>query len=498
MESFGSSGGGGRGSLGTGGGVEGGGESCLHGCWPCAFPFNDERHATHTSLEQVRTEEVVAPLLAAAQAPPQLLPRLQHECHTAYLRAALEGAMGAECSGYDSSRVWLVYWCLQALDLLGQAHGGKGMVATLERCTDFLGRCQHPEGGFGGGPGQQAHAASTYAAVGACLIIGTPRALALTHRPNLAAFFARLKRAVLPLGATAAAACAFAVTADAAAHGEHDTRGTYTVLAAAAAMGILTPALTEGCREFLVACQSPEGGFGGEAGNEAHGGYTYCALAALAVVEQAGSGGASGSGASAGAAARLAAQGVDVGALWRWLAQRQLACEGGFSGRTNKLVDVCYSFWIGAACALAGMGGSSSSSSSSSSGEGEGGAAPAPLALAQQLYILAAAQRASTGGGGGGKGGFRDKPSKPVDHYHTCYALAGLSVVVWEEGMGGGEEAREALRGMLAPTDCVFNVRPERLLAAKLFFSTGSAADAAAAAAGGGEAGDGEAGGAEN
>lgn len=31
--------------------------------------------------------------------------------------------------------------------------------------------------------------------------------------------------------------------------------------------------------------------------------------------------------------------------LQRWLAQRQMRFEGGFQGRTNKLVDGCYSFW---------------------------------------------------------------------------------------------------------------------------------------------------------
>lgn len=30
-----------------------------------------------------------------------------------------------------------------------------------------------------------------------------------------------------------------------------------------------------------------------------------------------------------------------------WLSARQYAPEGGFSGRTNKLVDGCYSTWVG-------------------------------------------------------------------------------------------------------------------------------------------------------
>ena len=34
--------------------------------------------------------------------------------------------------------------------------------------------CQHPEGGFGGGPGQFAHLLPTYAAVSALAVVGRP------------------------------------------------------------------------------------------------------------------------------------------------------------------------------------------------------------------------------------------------------------------------------------------------------------------------------------
>lgn len=33
----------------------------------------------------------------------------------------------------------------------------------------------------------------------------------------------------------------------------------------------------------------------------------------------------------------------------RWTINRQMRFEGGFQGRTNKLVDGCYSFWQGGA-----------------------------------------------------------------------------------------------------------------------------------------------------
>ena len=71
-----------------------------------------------------------------------------------------------------------------------------------------------------------------------------------------------------------------------------------------------------------------QGGLGGEPGNEAHGGYTYCGVAALALL------------------GRLDA--LDVAAVAAAASQRQAWLEGGFSGRSNKLADGCYSFWQGA------------------------------------------------------------------------------------------------------------------------------------------------------
>jgi len=86
--------------------------------------------------------------------------------------------------------------------------------------------------------------------------------------------------------------------------------------------------LFENTTDWIVSCQSYEGGFGGAPDLEAHGGYTYCGIAALALLD--------------------AADKCDVEHLLRWCVMRQMPYEGGFQGRTNKLVDGCYSFWVGA------------------------------------------------------------------------------------------------------------------------------------------------------
>ena len=59
--------------------------------------------------------------------------------------------------------------------------------------ADFLRRCQHPEGGFCGGPGQLPHLAPTYAAVNALCTIGTDEALAVIDRTTLAHFIRRMR-----------------------------------------------------------------------------------------------------------------------------------------------------------------------------------------------------------------------------------------------------------------------------------------------------------------
>uniref|UniRef100_UPI00358FF226 protein farnesyltransferase subunit beta-like isoform X8 n=1 Tax=Myxine glutinosa TaxID=7769 RepID=UPI00358FF226 len=72
-------------------------------------------------------------------------------------------------------------------------------------------------------------------------------------------------------------------------------------------------------------CQNWEGGLDGVPGMEAHGGYTFCGLAAMILFGK----------------ARM----LDLSRLLRWAVNRQMRFEGGFQGRTNKLVDGCYSFW---------------------------------------------------------------------------------------------------------------------------------------------------------
>lgn len=144
-------------------------------------------------------------------------------------------------------------------------------------------------------------------------------------------------------------------------HSEVDVRGIYCLLVVATLLDILTPELVAGTPEFVASCQTYEGGFScasypaydpsnperiftsgpRPALGEAHGGYTFCALASWIMLQP---------------YIELSSSkpSINLRSLTRWLVNMQgTETElGGFKGRTNKLVDGCYSWWCGGSFAL--------------------------------------------------------------------------------------------------------------------------------------------------
>ncbi|KAG0564595.1 hypothetical protein KC19_8G123800 [Ceratodon purpureus] len=178
------------------------------------------------------------------------------------------------------------------------------------RTIDFLSRCQDPDGGYGGGPGQMAHLATTYAAVNSLVTIGGAKALASINRDKVLSFLLRMKQ---PDGG-------FTMHEG----GEVDVRGCYTAISVAHILDITVPEIVNNVADYILRCQTYEGGIGGEPGAEAHGGYTFCGLAALALINK--------------------VDVINLLDLVNWVVFCQGKVEGGFRGRTNKLVDGCYSF----------------------------------------------------------------------------------------------------------------------------------------------------------
>ncbi|KAA8492234.1 Protein farnesyltransferase subunit beta [Porphyridium purpureum] len=340
--------------------------------------------------------------------------------HVEFLTRAAYGTLSADYVALDASQPWLCYWILHALNLLGQLDetenesdkikkAKRAFVARLTQCRALGGR------GFGGGPGQMPHVAPTFAALCALVTIGDEQALGIIDRRAIYTWLVTLKNTQTG---------AFRVCA----YGEEDVRATYCALAVARLLNILDDALAKGCEDFISSLVSFDGGMGGEPGNEAHGGYTYCALAARCLL---GSSLPSGSDTESSQFMRLA----------HWTASRHAEMEGGFSGRTNKLVDSCYAFWLGACCPILGVPFCGDS---------------------LERYVLNYGQDET--------GGLRDKPFMYPDFYHTCYALSGLSIAQHYGYHRARHADSQAHVAQLKKTHPVINVSIDKLEAAWLYF----------------------------
>ncbi|KZF19217.1 hypothetical protein L228DRAFT_271467 [Xylona heveae TC161] len=358
---------------------------------------------TETSQLQNRTIQECLPLLAAAERAaggaifdfnPYGLPRLDRERHVAFL----QGSLGRLPSGFvaaDASRPWMVYWALTCLYLLGQdlAQYREEVIATLTPM-------QNPDGGFGGGHGHYSHVAPSYAAVLSLVMVGGDEALNLIDRKAMWRWLGDLKQRD----------GGFQVCVG----GEEDVRGAYCSMVIASLLNLPlelpstssakqndSDTLITGLREYLARCQTFEGGIADSPDNEAHGAFAFCALACLCLMDD---------------PQKIINETLDVPRLISWLSSRQHAPEGGFAGRTNKLVDGCYSHWAGGCWPLiqAALDGPMPF---------DGPVAPTVGTIYSRegltRYILCCCQ--------GKRGGLRDKPSKHVDAYHSCYALVALS-----------------------------------------------------------------------
>lgn len=264
-------------------------------------------------------------------------------------------------------------------------------MLMISRVAHSFSLAQYPTGGYGGGYGQFPHLACTYASVLSLAIAGGTDTYDSIDRKAMWHFLGRMKQA--DGGFTMAEG------------GEEDIRGAYCALVVLSLLNLPidlpqdAPARKHGFTTFtdelgnwVSKCQSWEGGISAAPGNEAHGAYAFCGLACLSIIGQ---------------PKETLPKYLDMDILIHWLSSRQCSPEGGYNGRTNKLVDGCYSHWVGGCWSLIEAATNPTPSSSIWN----------RTALAR--YILAAAQDK--------KGGLRDKPGKYPDAYHTCYNLAGLS-----------------------------------------------------------------------
>ncbi|CAM0882823.1 unnamed protein product [Alopecurus aequalis] len=449
---------------------------------------------TVTQVEQMKVEARVADiyrvLFDAAPSTKSVMLELWRDQHVEYLTKGLKH-LAPSFHVLDANRPWLCYWMVHGLALLDET-----LDDDLENdIVDFLSRCQDKHGGYGGGPGQLPHLATSYAAVNTLVTIGSERALSSIKRDNLYKFMLLMKDQ----------SGAFRMHDG----GEIDVRACYTAVSIASLVNILDADLAKGVGNYISSCQTYEGGIAGEPYAEAHGGYTYCGLAAMVLLNE--------------------VEKLDLPSLIGWVAFRQ-GVECGFQGRTNKLVDGCYSFWQassfpafaflshmfcsicdrclvyvqGAAIALAQKlmtvadeQSKPSYSNKLSSVDGACGTSSSCLAseksstvdyakfgfdfvkqsnqigplfhnIALQQYILLCAQVL--------EGGLRDKPGKNRDHYHSCYCLSGLSVSQYSAMTGSDscplpQHMLGPYSNLLEPIHPLYNVVLDKYDEAHEFFS---------------------------
>ncbi|TKA74146.1 hypothetical protein B0A55_06824 [Friedmanniomyces simplex] len=318
------------------------------------------------------------------------LPHLRRKPHADFLRGCL-GDLPAPYAAMDASRPWLFYWCIA-----GQSFLDEDVSEYKDRLIETVRPLQNPGGGFGGGHGQYSHCACTYATV---LALTAVDGLEVVDRKAMWHWLGTVKQADggfrMAIGA------------------EEDIRGAYCAMTVITLLNLPlelppdSPARKAGLQSFtdslgnwIGRCQSYEGGIAGAPNNEVHGAYAFCALACLSILD----------------APHVSIPAfLDVALLTRWLASMQTTPEGGFAGRPNKLVDACYSHWVGACFTLIEAALPTPADKYTTAKEGMWNKA------ALVRYLLTCGQQP------GKKGGMRDKPSTRPDGYHTCYSLSGLS-----------------------------------------------------------------------
>lgn len=167
--------------------------------------------------------------------------------------------------------------------------------------------------------------------------------------------------------------------------GEVDTRFTYTAISALSLLDELTTDVVNPAVDFIMKCLNFDGGFGLVPGSESHAAQAFVCVGALAIMDK----------------LDVLARGLDE-KIARWLSERQVLPSGGFNGRPEKLPDVCYSWWVLSTLSILGKS--------------------HWVNLEKlQRFILSCQDPI--------EGGISDRPDNQTDIYHTCFGIAGLSLI---------------------------------------------------------------------
>ena len=209
--------------------------------------------------------------------------------------------------GQDSGQPWFLYWLTNGIEVCNQSEISLSQDQG-KRCIAYLKTCHNDkDGGFCGAPGLQSHLASTYAAVMAIVNLGVPQAYDIIDIPKMRKFLLSIKNN-MDLTHSQAHSNNSWIMKDRQTHkelvyshshevvatlpgsvaihenGEMDMRGVYCSLVVADILNIVDDQFTRGMGDVIASCQTYEGGIACAPFGEAHGGYTFCGLAALTLL----------------------------------------------------------------------------------------------------------------------------------------------------------------------------------------------------------------------
>eukprot|EP00026_Physarum_polycephalum_P009039 Phypoly_transcript_09149.p1 GENE.Phypoly_transcript_09149~~Phypoly_transcript_09149.p1 ORF type:complete len:252 (+),score=29.28 Phypoly_transcript_09149:78-833(+) len=233
--------------------------------------------------------------------PPQLLSSgLLKDKHKQFIKALDSKKDDFEYWATEHLRMNGMYWGITAMHLMRSLH-----EIDREQTIDFVKKCQHTNGGFGGNIGHDPHLLYTLSAVQMLLELD---ALDQVNTKTIAEYVLSMQQ---PDGSFVGDEWK-----------EVDTRFPYIAVNCLALMGHLDLLPDPGATiAYINRCRNFDGAFGCIPGAESHAGQTFCCVAALAIL-----GGLNT---------------LDVDQLGWWLCERQVA-NGGLNGRPEKKADVCF------------------------------------------------------------------------------------------------------------------------------------------------------------
>ncbi|XP_074280664.1 geranylgeranyl transferase type-1 subunit beta isoform X1 [Silene latifolia] len=252
---------------------------------------------------------------------------------------------------YESQEInhlTLAYFTLSSLDILGSLHRvDKGAVITwvLSFQTRQKDEAELSHGQFYGFQGSRSsqypavknesfrcngsHLASTYCAL--CILKMLGDDFSLVNSESITRTMRNLQQpdgSFIPIHTGA----------------ESDLRFLYCAAAISCMLNDWSGVDKDKAKEYILNCQSYDGGFGLSPGLESHGGATFCAIASLRLMGFIDDNLLNKS---------VSSSIINVPMLLDWVIQRQ-ALDGGFQGRANKPSDTCYAFWIGGVLKILG------------------------------------------------------------------------------------------------------------------------------------------------